>query len=54
MLNRNRHESATKVAETHRMNLQKNLQRRLNAAKAIGDEALVRQLEVEASYIGLR
>ena len=53
MLNRKRQEKVTKLAETHRVNLQKNLQRRLDAARAIGDEALIRQLEAEASYIGL-
>jgi plasmid maintenance system killer protein len=53
MLNKKRHEKMTRVAETHRSNLQKNLQRRLDAAKASGDESLVRQLEMEASYIGL-
>jgi hypothetical protein len=53
MLNRKRQEKAIKIAETHRMNLQKNIQRRLEAARATGDEALIRQLEAEANYIGL-
>ncbi len=53
MLNKNRQGKVTKVSETHRANLQKNLQRRLNAARATGNEVLVRQLEIEASYIGL-
>lgn len=53
MLNRKRQEKATKLAETHRMNLQKNIQRRLEAARVTGDEALIRQLEAEANYIGL-
>ncbi len=53
MLNRKRQEKSIKVSETHRMNLQKNIQRRLEAARAIGDEALIRQLEAEANYIGL-
>lgn len=52
MLNRNRRETITKVASTHRMNLQKNLQRRLEAARAKGDEELIRQLEAEAAYLG--
>jgi hypothetical protein len=46
-----RHESTAKVASTHRDNLQKNLQRRLEAARTAGNEALVRQLEAEASYL---
>ncbi len=46
-----RHENPIKIAETHRDNLQKNLQRRLDAARANGDEKLVRQLEIEAQYI---
>ena len=36
---------------THRVNLQKNLERRLEAARNRGDEALVKMLEAEASYI---
>lgn len=51
-MNRNRQETHTKTSETHRANLQKNLQRRLEAARAKGDEQLVRLLEAEASYIG--
>lgn len=46
-----RNENPIKVSETHRSNLQKNLQRRLEAARANGDEKLVRQLEAEAQYI---
>ena len=53
MLNRKNREKAIKVAETHRANMQKNLQRRLDAARSSGNEDLVRQLEAEASYIGL-
>ncbi len=53
MLNKKRQEKTAKISETHRMNLQKNLQRRLEAARSSGNEALVRQLEAEAEYIGL-
>lgn len=53
MLNRKRQEKNIKAAETHRMNMQKNLQRRLEAARASGNEALIQQLEAEANYIGL-
>jgi hypothetical protein len=51
-MNRLRHQTLTQVSQTHRMNLRKNLERRLEIAKARGDENLVRLLEMEASYIG--
>ncbi len=53
MLNKKRQGNLTNISETHRSNLQKNLQRRLDAARAKGDEALIRQLEAEANYIGM-
>ncbi|MEX0270410.1 hypothetical protein AB3R30_14795 [Leptolyngbyaceae cyanobacterium UHCC 1019] len=53
MLNKKRQEMATKAAQAHQITLQKNLQRRLEVARASGDENLLRQLEAEASYIGL-
>ena len=53
MLNRKRHQRNVQAAETHRLNMQKNLQRRLEAARASGNEALIQQLEAEANYIGL-
>lgn len=53
MMNKSRQEKLTNVSQTHRTNLQKNLQRRLEAARASGDENLIRQLEAEANYIGL-
>lgn len=49
-MNRNR-SYAAQVASTHRENLQKNLQRRMEAARARGDEALLRMLEAEANYL---
>lgn len=52
MLNKKRQGNLTSISEVHRSNLQKNLQRRLEAARAKGDENLVRQLEAEANYIG--
>lgn len=52
MLNRKSRASRIQVAQTHRENLQKNLQRRLEAARTRGDENLVRLLEAEASYLG--
>lgn len=51
MLNKKRQHSS-ETAQVHHENLQKNLQRRLEAARAKGDETLVRQLEAEAKYLG--
>lgn len=51
-MNKNRQGNLTQVSQTHRANMQKNLQRRLEAARARGDEALIRLLEAEANYIG--
>lgn len=50
-MNRNRQETLKKVAATHRANLEKNLQHRLEVARAKGDENLVRMLEAEANYL---
>lgn len=38
---------------THRQSLLKNLQHRLEIARANGDESLVQQLEAEAKYLRL-
>jgi hypothetical protein len=38
---------------THRENLKRNLQYRLDAARNAGNEYLVRQLEAEAQYLGI-
>jgi hypothetical protein len=51
-MNNNRRESLTKASETHRDTLRKNVQRRLEAARAKDDQSLVRLLEAEANYIG--
>ncbi|WP_448597034.1 arginine synthesis PII-interacting regulator PirA [Thermoleptolyngbya sp.] len=51
-LNRKNRVSREQVAQMHHNNLRQNLQRRLEAARAKGDEALIRQLEAEADYIG--
>jgi len=53
MLNRKRQQKNLQTAETHRLNMQKNLQRRLESARASGNEALIQQLQAEANYIGL-
>jgi hypothetical protein len=49
---RNRQEVMTQLSETHRENLRRNLHRRIEAARASGDENLVRLLEAESNYIG--
>lgn len=49
-MNRNRQQIVKQTAEAHRQNLQKNVQRRLEIARAKGDENLVRQLEAELNY----
>ncbi len=51
-MNKNRQEVLTQAARAHRESMQKNLQRRIEAARANGNEALLRLLEAEASYIG--
>ncbi|KAM3093934.1 hypothetical protein ACKFKG_17040 [Phormidesmis sp. 146-35] len=50
-MNRNRNQNAAQTASVHRENLQKNLQRRIEAARASGDTNLLRLLEAEASYL---
>jgi hypothetical protein len=54
MMSKNRQERVTQAIQTHRATLHKNLQHRLEVARAKGDEALVRMLEAEAAYIGLK
>lgn len=43
--------SVQDVTALHRDNLRDNLQRRLEAARARGNDELVRQLEAEADYL---
>jgi hypothetical protein len=50
-MNKNRQEILTKTAETHRATLQKRLERRLEVARAKGDENLIHLLEAEANYL---
>jgi hypothetical protein len=52
-MNKNRQQLVTKAASAHRDSLRKNLQHRLEIARAQGNDALVRQLEAEASYLNL-
>lgn len=39
-----------KAAETHRVNIQRSLQHRLEVARAKGDEKLISQLQAEINY----
>jgi hypothetical protein len=50
-MNRIGQRNLTKVAETHRANLQKRLLHRLDVAKANGDENLIRILESEMKQL---
>lgn len=50
---KNRRQRLTQSAEAHRTNMIRNLQHRLEVARAKGDESLVQLLEAEANYIGL-
>ncbi|MBE9125246.1 MULTISPECIES: hypothetical protein [unclassified Coleofasciculus] len=52
-MNKNLSQKVREAASVHRHSLQKSLQHRLEIARAKGDEALVRLLEAEASYLNL-
>jgi hypothetical protein len=54
IMNKNRQKMVTEAAIAHRETLRKNLQHRLEVARAQGDEKLVRQLEAEAAYLNLK
>lgn len=49
---KNRMEAAQKAREAHQVNIKINLERRLQVARANGDEDLIRQLEAEMQYFG--
>lgn len=49
-MNRDR-QALSQIKALHRENLQRNLQQRMEAARARGDEHLLRLLEVEANYL---
>ena len=51
-MDKNRQEVIKETAQAHRSNLQKNLQHRLEVARAKGDQRLIQQLEAEANYLG--
>lgn len=50
-MNKIRQASVSQIEAIHRANMEKNLQRRLEVARAKGDETLIRLLEAEANYI---
>ena len=52
-MNTNRLNKSQNLAAAHRANLKKNLEHRLEVARAKGDETLIRMLEQEASYLHL-
>ena len=52
-MNKNRQQSLTQATTAHNESLRKNLQHRLEVARAEGNDKLVRQLEAEASYLRL-
>ena len=43
-------QSLQKVAESHRANIQRSLEHRLQVARAKGDKDLIMQLEAEENY----
>lgn len=52
-MNNNRQQSLTQAAIAHKETLRKNLQHRLELARANGNDSLVSQLEAEAAYLRL-
>ncbi|VEP14797.1 conserved hypothetical protein [Hyella patelloides LEGE 07179] len=52
-MNKNRQETLKKAALNYRQTLKKSLQRRLESARAEGNDKLIRQLEAEANYLHL-
>lgn len=50
----NRQELVKNAAANHRDSLRKNLQHRLEVARANGNDSLIRQLEAEAAYLGVK
>jgi hypothetical protein len=53
-MNNNRQQVLTQAAIAHQETLRKNLQHRLEKARANGNESLVMQLEAEAAYLHLQ
>ena len=53
MMNNKRQETLKNAHLSHRESMRKSLNNRLEAARAKGDEKLVKQLEAEAKYLHL-
>jgi hypothetical protein len=53
IMNKNRQQMITEAARAHRESLRRNLQHRLEVARAQGNDKLVRQIEAEAAYLHL-
>ncbi|MEB3308621.1 MAG: hypothetical protein VKJ02_00140 [Snowella sp.] len=53
-MNKNRQQTLTQAAIAHQESLRKNLQHRMELARAAGNDNLLRQLEAEAAYLHLR
>ncbi|MEA5514796.1 hypothetical protein [Nodularia sp. UHCC 0506] len=51
MMTQNKLQAISQAQETHRVNIQKSLEHRLQVAKAKSDEQLIHQLEAEIKYI---
>ena len=52
-VNKNHLNKSQNTSAVHRASLKKNLEHRLEVARANGDENLIRMLEQEASYLHL-
>ena len=49
-MNKDMQRRSQKAAETHRVNIQRSLQHRLEVATAKGNQDLIRQLQAEMNY----
>jgi hypothetical protein len=50
-MNKVTRQAARQAAETHQNALRQSLERRMEVARAKGDQQLLRQLEAEANYL---
>lgn len=50
-MNNKRQEVLKQASLSHRESLRRSLQKRLEAARAIGNQQLIQQLEAEAKYL---
>ena len=53
MLNKKRQETLKTARDSHRESMRRSLNARLEAARAKGNESLIKQLEAEAKYLHL-